>query len=174
MKKLIMTLVLAGVMVSVSACGNTGSSETVSEVVESENVQTVAADAVKDDRVDFKELPDEANSAFNTVINAVKDICPVEKGFNRQYGYKGKEKIDGVECYLFSVYDFDKDNGSIKVGDFAKAVNEELVYKIDGTGIQQIELTPDKYKLDLSNKGVSAEKMLKNAASLAAEMIISG
>ena len=173
MKRLIMALVMAGVMVSMCACGNR-SNDTYSDVSEAEAVQTQVTDAVGDDRAKFQVLPEEANCAFNTVINAAKTVCPPEKGYSRQYGYKGKEKLGDVECYLFSVYDFDKDNSSVKVGDFAKAVNDELVYMVSDSGLKEIELLPDEYTLTLSKKSDSAQKLIENAANLAAQLIIAG
>lgn len=170
MKKLIMTLVMAGVMASISSCAN--NNENYAPESETEAVVTQVTDAVKDDRTKLQELPDEANSAFNTVINAAKTVCPPEKGINRQYGYMGTKKIEGVECYLFSVYDFDKDNNSVKVGDFAKAVGDETVFMVNDAGLKEIEIAPDEYLLTLSKKGDSAEKMIKNALGLAAQMII--
>ena len=172
MKRLIVTLVIAGVMVGISSCAFKEEKTTSGENT-ANNAQTVIADAVKEDRANFQELPEEANDAFNTVINAVKTVSPLEKGMNRQYGYKGKEKVDGIECYLFSVYDFDEDNSSVKVGEFAKAVDEELVYKLGDTGFEMLELAPEK-TLTLSNKGDAAKNMLKNGAALAAEKIIEG
>ena len=173
MKRLIVTLVLAGVLVGISSCAFK-EEKTGLEQETAQNVQTVVTDAVKDDRAKFQPLPDEANGAFNTVINTVKSISPLASGMNRQYGYKGKEKVGEVECYLFSVYDFDEDNSSIKVGDFAKAIDEDIVYKLDGDSFEEIEPVTESVTLTLSNSGDTSKKMLKNAAALAAEKIIEG
>ena len=172
MKRLILTLVLAGVMVGISSCAFKEEKTTGSD--DSQSAQTVVTDAVKDDRAQFQPLPDEANSAFNTVIGAVKKISPLENGINRQYGYKGKEKVGDIECYLFSVYDFDEDNSSVKVGDFAKAVSEDIVYKLDGGSFEEIELTDETVTLKLSESSDKSKKMLKNAATLAAQKLIEG
>lgn len=173
MKRLIVTLVVAGVMVGISSCAFKEEKTTpVDETAD--NAQTIVTDAVKDDRAQLCELPEEANDAFNTVINAVKNISPLEKGMNRQYGYKGKQDINGAECYLFSVYDFDEDNSSVKVGEFAKEVTGEAVYKVSDSGCEQIELSPENEKLTLSKSGNTSKKMLKNAAALAAEKVIEG
>lgn len=172
MKRLVATLVLAGVMVGISSCAFKGEGS-VSDNETSNKAQAVVTDAVKDDRAKLCELPEEANGAFNTIINTVKKICPLEKGMNRQYGYKGLEKVGDADCYLFSVYDFDEDNSSVKVGDFAKAVEGEMIYKLVGSNYEQVELGDEEpAALTLSDNSNASKKMLKNAATLAAEKVL--
>lgn len=172
MKRLIVTLVLAGVMVGISSCAFKEEKTPADET--QQTAQTVVTDAVKDDRELFQPLPDDANGAFNTVINTVKKIIPPDSGCNRQYGYKGIDKVDGVDCYIFSAYDFDKDNSSVKVGDFAKAVDKDVVYKLTASGYEELEPVTETVTLTLTKKGDTSKKMLNNAATLAAEKVIEG
>ena len=173
MKKIIMTIMLIGALSAMIACSNKADAEpTASEIEENITSAQTVTNVANDERVHFQELPEEANAAFNTVINTAKEIFPVEKGINRQYGYKGTKTVEGIECYLFSVYDFDDDEKSVKVGDFAKAVNDNVIYKLSDTGVQKLEISKDKYTLTLSKKSKTAENMLINSTARAAEKII--
>ena len=173
MKKIIMTIMLIGALSAVTACSNKADAEpTASEIEENISSAQTVTNAANDERVHFQELPEEANAAFNTVINTAKDVCPVKKGVNRQYGYKGTKTVEGIECYLFSVYDFDDDEKSVKVGDFAKAVNDNIIYQLSDTGAQKLEIAKDKYALTLSKKSTTAENMLHESTAQAAERIV--
>ena len=133
MKRLVMTLVIAGVMINMVSCGNKDVS--VEKQADINDVSSaVTTDATQNERDSFEELPEDANGAFNMVINAAKNAYPVSAGFSRQYGYKGTKKVNGEKCYLFSVYDFVDDVNSVKVGEFAKSIENDVIYcKADGS-----------------------------------------
>lgn len=169
MKKAIISLVLAGVMIGMVSCGNKEKEDDISKI-DPQIDASVTTDAAQEEKGSFKELPDEANGAFNTVINAAKNAYPVSAGFARQYGYKGTEQVNGEDCYLFSVYDFADDSRSIKVGEFAKAVGSESVYCM-ADGSKDFEpLTLADKTVPLSFSGNSSND-LKSAVKLAAQTL---
>ena len=90
------------------------------------------------DKTEFVKIPNEAVEAFNFGIEELKNVCPIDKGFKRLYGYVGEEKVENADCYVFCVYDQKKDE-TLYVGKIARAVEAEKLWFDNGEGYELIE-----------------------------------
>lgn len=57
----------------------------------------------------FAQIPEDAEQSFDVVIKAVKASYPAENKTKRLYGYLGEEEVNDCQCYIFAVYDKNKD-----------------------------------------------------------------
>lgn len=111
---IITALFTAAVMCS---CGSVESEKKSSNKSPKNNVVTTAPEEegstetfTLPSRETFAKVPDEASQSFDYVIKSVKKSYPVsEKGATRLYGYLGEENINECKCYIFAVYDKQKD-----------------------------------------------------------------
>ncbi len=90
------------------------------------------------DKTEFVKIPNEAVEAFNFGVEELKNVCPIDKGFKRLYGYVGEEKVENADCYVFCVYDQKKDE-TLYVGKIARAVEAEKLWFDNGEGYKLIE-----------------------------------
>ena len=138
-------ILVAAAVMSVVCLGGCSSKE----VKEAADKAVVAADAAEPvdeknvitelpDKTEFVKIPNEAVEAFNFGVEELKNVCPIDKGFKRLYGYVGEEKVENADCYVFCVYDQKKDE-TIYVGKIARAVEAEKLWFDNGEGYKLIE-----------------------------------
>ncbi len=171
MKKMIISLVLAGIMCPLAACG---ASDTDMEAAITAPVTEEQTENRIPETAAFEILPEEANGVFNHVITAAKNTYPLADGAKRQYGYKGKDIINGEECYLFSVYDSDDNGKSFKIAEIAGSVNGSSVYTLNSetSVFEELELTKA-VQSSWSSKGSlkTVKVKMQSATRLAAESL---
>ena len=101
----------------------TESSQTDSQVEETEESEALP------DKETLQAVPDEAVDALNDVIEQSKDdFFDAEGKF--LYGYQGVQKINKVDCYIFVVYNKNKDIYK-NLGTYASVVKTGELYKLN-------------------------------------------
>jgi hypothetical protein len=77
------------------------------------------------------ECPPEAENAFAAILLISQSIAPTDsEDITRQVAYNGIEKIDGSDCYSFTVYS-DLSDRYETLGTYFKKLGEEVYYYYD-------------------------------------------
>ncbi|MGN0594497.1 MAG: hypothetical protein ACI4I6_05015 [Hominimerdicola sp.] len=136
MKKLIIVAALIISSAVFTGCGNQNSDNngnnanlantdinTVSEVDDEEEESSLP------DKTSFEKIPDEAVESFDFMVESTKKIY-IQETSKRLYGYVGSDIVNGIECYIFELYDVEEKVNE-KVASVAVTKNAEKIYVFD-------------------------------------------
>ena len=117
MKKIIVTAAAICTLFVCSSCANTKADNSDSNVnlantqMTEESVSSEEEFSSLPDKSNFEVAPATASDSFNYMIEATKKVYPDNQG-KRLYGYLGTEKVKGVNCFVFSIYEENDDRHS--------------------------------------------------------------
>ncbi len=128
MKKFLIIALMSAVAALCVSCGETGSNEDTSDIVPAQ--QSVAVEESSQTQPDsrmFSVLPEGAEKALDAAAKSADIAYPAQKDYQRSFGYMGKDKVNGADCYCFKVYDC-KDEKFDHVADVAVSVSDSKVF----------------------------------------------
>lgn len=170
MKKLISVLCLCTI-VALAGCGKSNSKYenvnlTNSNVQEEKDKNDTSSSPSK---ADFQTVPDEGEKALDQVVEVAKESFKDSKG-KLMYGYQGEQKINNVECYIFTVYSGDNDTYT-ELGTFAVVKKTDALYQLnkDTNKFEIVEQEADKTSSWADTQTESFAKYLSSNKSSADE-----
>lgn len=135
MRKIAVYLIIACTLMMFSACEKQADLSAVKAIDNIDQQSLSDEESSKETFINeiskesYTEIPEEATEALNSVAEISKEIYPDADG-KWMYGYNGKEKINGEDCYVFTVYTETEDSGN-KLGVIARATKSGNIYSID-------------------------------------------
>lgn len=128
MKKLLIIAIMSAAAALCVSCGEAGSNQDNSEITPAQqSVTSETSSQAQPDSSMFSVLPEGADKVLDTAAKSADNAYPVKKEYKRSFGYMGKDKVNGADCYCFKVYDC-KDDEFDYVADVAVSVSDSKVF----------------------------------------------
>lgn len=124
MKKSILIAAMALITMFAVSCGNADENKE-SPTPAAQSAQTQTSQVNKNE---FSQIPQDAEKALG-VASKHASKAYAQDG-DRSYGYKGTKKVNGSECYCFSVFNKTEDN-TYHVADIAVEASGDKVFACD-------------------------------------------
>ncbi len=139
MRKFVLVAVTALTIALSASCGmtedNKDNETKLTTATQQENAAGEAANISKN----FKVLPDNAKKALDLASDGSQKVYPSANG-SRSFGYTGKSKVNGADCYCFSVFDVDKEQ-TTPAADVAVSTDFTKVFASDAGKAQYKEVS---------------------------------